>query len=110
MNTVYIMIGIIVVVAVGMEVYKKNLRGDGNGKTRASKKELEAVALAMSVVFVLSLGFGFSFPGFPIAIPGYILGTFLLQWVVSMKMLKVALKWFLRSKGVTEDDFKEGGL
>ena len=103
-----VLVSLVLVIGIGMEAYKKNLRGD-----KAGKKEIILVAALLSLVFVASFAFGLDFPGLPWTFPGYALGVFLLQWFIDQKMIKKAWKAlglveksFLRKKGVLEKDLE----
>ncbi|PKL13913.1 MAG: hypothetical protein CVV52_04015 [Spirochaetae bacterium HGW-Spirochaetae-8] len=102
--TLYFLGGIIAILAVGMEVYKKTIRGDGTGKTRASKNEIMLIAFILSLVLVVSFGLGLDFFGNRIALIGYVIGVYILQYVVDMKMVKTLLKWWLDKKGIDFDE------
>jgi uncharacterized membrane protein len=111
---VAILITIILVVAFSMETYKKTLRGDGSGKTKASQKEIILVASLLSVALTVSFAFGLGFPGLPLAVVGYILVVFLLQWQLDQNVVKqlwkvpgILGKAWLRGRGVSEKDVED---
>lgn len=76
-----ILAALILVVAVALTVWKKNIR-----KT-AKEGEIKVMALVLSVVLTCSVGMGLGFPGVPWALVAYTLSVFFLQWMVSQKVL-----------------------
>jgi hypothetical protein len=109
-----ILAAIVVVVAFGMEAYKKNLRGDASGKTRAARWEIILVAASLSVLLTASLGFGLGFPGMPLAGIGYAATVFILQWQLDQNVVKrlwkipgLLAKMWLRKQGATEKEIGE---
>lgn len=113
-DVVSVLAAIVVVVAFGMEAYKKNLRGDGSGKTRAGRNEIILVAALLSLVLTASLGFGLGFPGLPLAVVGYALAVFLLQWQLDQNVVKrlwkvpgILGKAWLQRQGASEKDMED---
>ena len=110
-DVIYVLAGIVVVVAFGMEAYKKNIRGDGKAKTKAGRMEIIFIASLLSLVLTVSFAFGLGFPGLPLAIVGYSLVVFLLQWQLDQNVVKrlwkvpgVLGKAWLRKYGASEKD------
>ena len=113
-NIAWVLAVIVVVVAFGMETYKKNLRGDESGKTKAGKSEIVLVAAILSTLLTGSLAFGLEFPGLPISIVGYVLVVFLLQWQLDQNVVKrlwkvpgILGKSWLRRQGISEKEIEE---
>ena len=71
----------IVVVALSLTAYKKQLR-----KT-AKRSEIIWLAVILSTILTISLGYGIPFVGMPFSIPAYIIAVFFLQWLVSQTVM-----------------------
>ena len=71
----------IVVVALSLTAYKKQLR-----KT-AKRSEIIWLAVILSTILTISLGYGIPFVGMPFAVIAYIITVFFLQWLVSQMVM-----------------------
>ena len=71
----------IVVVALSLTAYKKQLR-----KT-AKRSEIIWLAVILSTLLTISLGYGIPFVGMPFAVIAYIITVFFLQWLVSQMVM-----------------------
>ncbi len=80
-ETAIVLVIEIVVVALSLTAYKKQLR-----KT-AKRAEIVWLAVILSTLLTISLGYGIPFVGMPFAIPAYIIAVFFLQWLVSQAIM-----------------------
>ncbi len=80
-ETAIVLVIEIVVVALSLTAYKKQLR-----KT-AKRAEIVWLAVILSTLLTLSLGYGIPFVGMPFAVIAYIIAVFFLQWLVSQTVM-----------------------
>ena len=80
-ETAIVLVIEIVVVALSLTAYKKQLR-----KT-AKRAEIIWLAVILSTLLTLSLGYGIPFVGMPFAVIAYIITVFFLQWLVSQMVM-----------------------
>ncbi len=80
-ETAIVLVIEIVVVALSLTAYKKQLR-----KT-AKRSEIVWLAVILSTLLTLSLGYGIPFVGMPFAVIAYIIAVFFLQWLVSQTVM-----------------------
>lgn len=80
-ETAIVLVIEIVVVALSLTAYKKQLR-----KT-AKRAEIIWLAVILSTLLTISLGYGIPFVGMPFAVIAYIIAVFFLQWLVSQAIM-----------------------
>ncbi len=80
-ETAIVLVIEIVVVALSLTAYKKQLR-----KT-AKRAEIIWLAVILSTLLTISLGYGIPFVGMPFAVIAYIIAVFFLQWLVSQTVM-----------------------
>ena len=80
-ETAIVLVIEIVVVALSLTAYKKQLR-----KT-AKRAEIIWLAVILSTILTISLGYGIPFVGMPFAVIAYIIAVFFLQWLVSQAIM-----------------------
>ena len=80
-ETAIVLVIEIVVVALSLTAYKKQLR-----KT-AKRAEIVWLAVILSTLLTISLGYGIPFVGMPFAVIAYIIAVFFLQWLVSQAIM-----------------------
>ena len=80
-ETAIVLVIEIVVVALSLTAYKKQLR-----KT-AKRAEIVWLAVILSTLLTISLGHGIPFVGMPFAVIAYIIAVFFLQWLVSQTVM-----------------------
>ena len=80
-ETAIVLVIEIVVVALSLTAYKKQLR-----KT-AKRAEIIWLAVILSTILTISLGYGIPFVGMPFAVIAYIIAVFFLQWLVSQTVM-----------------------
>ena len=80
-ETAIVLIIEIVVVALSLTAYKKQL------KKTAGRAEIIWLAIILSTILTISLGFGIPFVGMPFAVVAYIITVFFLQWLVSQTVM-----------------------
>ena len=80
-ETAIVLVIEIVIVALSLTAYKKQLR-----KT-AKRVEIIWLAIILSTILTISLGFGIPFVGMPFAVVAYIITVFFLQWLVSQTVM-----------------------
>ena len=80
-ETAIVLVIEIVVVALSLTAYKKQLR-----KT-AKRAEIVWLAVILSTILTISLGYGIPFVGMPFAVIAYIIAVFFLQWLVSQTVM-----------------------
>ncbi len=80
-ETAIVLVIEIVVVALSLTAYKKQLR-----KT-AKRVEIIWLAVILSTILTISLGYGIPFVGMPFAVIAYIIAVFFLQWLVSQTVM-----------------------
>ena len=80
-ETAIVLVIEIVVVALSLTAYKKQLR-----KT-AKRTEIIWLAVILSTLLTISLGYGIPFVGMPFAVIAYIIAVFFLQWLVSQTVM-----------------------
>lgn len=80
-ETAIVLVIEIVVVALSLTAYKKQLR-----KT-AKRAEIIWLAVILSTILTISLGYGIPFVGMPFAVVAYIITVFFLQWLVSQTVM-----------------------
>ena len=80
-ETAIVLVIEIVVVALSLTAYKKQLR-----KT-AKRAEIVWLAVILSTLLTISLGYGIPFVGMPFAVIAYIIAVFFLQWLVSQTVM-----------------------
>jgi len=80
-ETAIVLVIEIVIVALSLTAYKKQLR-----KT-ATRKEIVWLAVILSTILTISLGYGIPFVGMPFAVIAYIIAVFFLQWLVSQTVM-----------------------
>ena len=85
-ETAIVLVIEIVVVALSLTAYKKQLR-----KT-AKRAEIIWFAVILSTILTISLGYGIPFVGMPFAVVAYIITVFFLQWLVSQTVMDWAWK------------------
>ena len=92
-ETAIVLVIEIVVVALSLTAYKKQLR-----KT-AKRAEIVWLAIILSTILTISLGFGIPFVGMPFAVVAYIITVFFLQWLISQTVMDWA---WMQIKGLLE--------
>ncbi len=80
-ETAIVLVIEIVVVALSLTAYKKQL------KKTAGRAEIIWLAIILSTLLTLSLGYGIPFVGMPFAVIAYIIAVFFLQWLVSQAIM-----------------------
>ena len=80
-ETAIVLVIEIVVVALSLTAYKKQLR-----KT-AKRAEIVWLAVILSTILTISLGYGIPFVGMPFAVIAYTTTVFFLQWLVSQTVM-----------------------
>jgi len=80
-ETAIVLVIEIVIVALSLTAYKKQLR-----KT-AKRAEIIWLAVILSTLLTISLGYGIPFVGMPFAVIAYIIAVFFLQWLVSQAIM-----------------------
>lgn len=105
---IFMAVFFIIIEAVAMEGYKKQLRGDGE-TTKASAWELRGVAFALAIILAFCLQISNSLGmGYWAMIP-YTLGLYFGQYLISMKVIKALAKKVTEKHlgvDITEDDTK----